>query len=169
MLTRSSLFCVLNTIYYSVSQLVGQKCWVCSPKVGCETVLRGLFKAKEDCLKPKKRHQQKMLNGFLMQDFYFKRRAGKLLSLLSDHLTSMQSKERKSAWEKRAVPIQYLRSDEMLTGLMSVALFYRYFRNLWNKKYLPSEKNKLSCQMLYCAGGARSSIALARMPRCNVI
>ncbi len=29
-LTRSSLFCVLNTIYYSVSQLVGQKCWVCS-------------------------------------------------------------------------------------------------------------------------------------------
>ncbi len=39
---RSSLFCVLNTIYYSVSQLVGQKCWVCSPKVGCETVLRGL-------------------------------------------------------------------------------------------------------------------------------
>ncbi len=27
-LTRSSLFCVLNTIYCSVSQLVGQKCWV---------------------------------------------------------------------------------------------------------------------------------------------
>ncbi len=40
-LTRLSLFCVLNTIYYSVSQLVGQKCWVCSPKVGCETVLSG--------------------------------------------------------------------------------------------------------------------------------
>ncbi len=40
-LTHSSLFCVLNTIYYSVSQLVGQKCWVCSPKVCCETVLRG--------------------------------------------------------------------------------------------------------------------------------
>ncbi len=40
-LTRSSLFCVINTIYYSVSQLVGQKCWVCSPKVRCETVLRG--------------------------------------------------------------------------------------------------------------------------------
>ncbi len=29
------------TIYYSVSQLVGQKCWVCSPKMGCETVLSG--------------------------------------------------------------------------------------------------------------------------------
>ncbi len=27
-LTWSSIFCVLNTIYYSVSQLVGQKCWV---------------------------------------------------------------------------------------------------------------------------------------------
>ncbi len=40
-LTRSSLFCILNTIYYSVSQLVGQKCWVCSPKVGRETVLSG--------------------------------------------------------------------------------------------------------------------------------
>ncbi len=40
-LTRSSLFCVLNTIYYSVSQLVGQKCWVWSPKVCCETVLSG--------------------------------------------------------------------------------------------------------------------------------
>ncbi len=48
-LTRSSFFCVLNTIYYSVSQLVGQKCWVCSPKVGQEIVLsgRGLFTAKE--------------------------------------------------------------------------------------------------------------------------
>ncbi len=41
-LTRSSFFCVLNTIYYSISQLVGQKCWVCSPKVGQETVLSGL-------------------------------------------------------------------------------------------------------------------------------
>ncbi len=40
-LTRSSLFCLLNTIYYSVSQLIGQKCWVCSPKVGCETVMSG--------------------------------------------------------------------------------------------------------------------------------
>ncbi len=30
-----------------------------------------------------------------------------------------------------------------------------------NKKSLTSEKNELSCQMLYCAGGARSSIALA--------
>ncbi len=39
MLTWSSLFCVLNTIYYSVSQL-GQTCWVCSPKVGCETILK---------------------------------------------------------------------------------------------------------------------------------
>ncbi len=100
-----------------------------------------------------------------MRDFYFKRRAGKLLSLLSDHLTQMQSKERKSVWEKRAVQIQYLRSDEMLTGLMSVALFYCYFRNLWNKKSLTSEKNELSCQMLYCAGGAHSSIALARTRR----
>ncbi len=45
-----------------------------------------------------------------------------------------------------------MRSDEMLTGLMSVSLFYRYFRNLlWNKKSLTSEKNELSCQMLYCA------------------
>ncbi len=38
-----------------------------------------------------------ILNVFLMQDFYFKRRAGKQLSLLSDHLTQMQFKERKSA------------------------------------------------------------------------
>ncbi len=75
-----------------------------------------------------------------MRDFYFKRSAGKLLTL-SDHLTQMQSKERKSAWEKRAVPIQYLRSDEMLTGLISVALFYRYFHNLRINKYLTSEKN----------------------------
>ncbi len=40
------------------------------------------------------------------------------------------------------------------------AIIPRYFRNtLWNKKSLTSEKNELSCQMLYCAGGARSSIA----------
>ncbi len=143
MLTRSSLFCVLNTIYYRVSQLVGQKCWVCSPKVGWESVWKGcgLFTAKETTST-----KNVILNAFLMQDFYFKRCAGKLLSLLSDHLTQMQSKERKSSWEKRAVPIQYMRSDEMLTGLMSVALFYRYFRNLlWNKKVSHLRKNKLSC------------------------
>ncbi len=117
----------------------------------------GLFTAKETTST-----KNVILNAFLMRDFYFKRHAGKLLTL-SDHLTQMQSKERKSAWEKRAVPIQYLRSDEMLTGLISVALFYRYFRNLlWINKYLTSEKNELSCQMLYCAGGARSSIALTR-------
>ncbi len=58
-----------------------------------------------------------------MRDFYFKRRAWKRLTILSDAV------QVKSAWEKRAVPIQYLRSDEMLTGLMSVSLFYRYFCN----------------------------------------
>ncbi len=143
-LTRSSLFGVLNTIYYSVSQLVGQKCWV------SKSGLRDCSEWVADYLQPKKRHQQKnvILNAFLMRDFYFKRHARKLLSFLSDHLTPRQSKERKSAWEKGSVPTQYLRSDEMLTGLMSVALFYRYFRNLWNKKSLTSEKNELSCQRL---------------------
>ncbi len=70
-LTRSSLFCVLNTIYYSVSQLVGQKFWVCSPKVGCQTVLIGsriIYSQRNDINK-------KTLNAFLMRDFYFKRRA----------------------------------------------------------------------------------------------
>ncbi len=86
-----------------------------------------------------------------------------LLSLRSDHRTPRQSKERKSAWEKRAVPIQYLRSDEILTGLMSVALFHVIFVTRYEIKSLTSEKNELSCQMLYCAGGARSSIALAQM------
>ncbi len=81
-LTRSSLFCVLNTIYYSVSQLVGQKCWVCSPKVG-----RGLFTAKETTST-----KNLILNAFLMRDFYFKRRARKRLTLLSDHLTPRQFK-----------------------------------------------------------------------------
>ncbi len=88
-LTRSSLFCVLNTIYYSVSQLVGQKCWVCSPKVGCETVLRGsqiVYSQRNDINK-----KNVILNAFLMRDFYFKRRAGNLLTL-SDHLTQMQFK-----------------------------------------------------------------------------
>ncbi len=80
MLTRSSLFCVLNTIYYSVSQLVGQNCWVCSPKVGCETVLRGsqiIYSQRNDI--------SKKLNSkcFILKDFYFKRHARKLLSLLS--------------------------------------------------------------------------------------
>ncbi len=40
-LTWLSLFCVLNTFYYSVSQLVGQMCWVCSSKAGRKTVLSG--------------------------------------------------------------------------------------------------------------------------------
>ncbi len=40
-LTWSSLFCVLNTIYNNVYQLVGQKFRVCSPKVGRKTVLSG--------------------------------------------------------------------------------------------------------------------------------
>ncbi len=64
--------------------------WACSPKVGRETVLSGsriVYGQRNDIV----------LIVFLMRDFYFKRRAGKLLSLLSDHLTQMQSKERKSA------------------------------------------------------------------------
>ncbi len=130
MLTRSSLFCVLNTIYYSVSQLVGQMCWVCSPKVGRETVLSGwriIYSQRNDI--NKKRNSKCFSDARLLL--------------------------------KGSVPIQYLRSDEMLTGLMSVALFYCYFRNLlWNKS-LTSEKNELFCQKLYCAGGARS-LALAR-------
>ncbi len=65
-----------------------------------------------------------------------------LLSLLSDHLTQMQSKERKSAWEKRSVPIQYLRSDEMLTGLMSVALFHVIFVTRYEIKSLSPQKKK---------------------------
>ncbi len=36
------------------------------------------------------------------------------------------------------------------------------------EKYLTSEKNELSCQMLYCAGGTRSSIALVRKRRRTV-
>ncbi len=67
-----------------------------------------------------------------------------LLSLLSDHLTQMQSKERKSAWEKRSVPIQYLRSDEMLTGLMSVALFHVIFVTRYEIKSLSPQK-KTNC------------------------
>ncbi len=64
MLTRSSLFSVLNTINYSVSQLVGQKCWVCSPKVGCETVLRGSrieYSQRNDI--NKKRNSNRGLHG----------------------------------------------------------------------------------------------------------
>ncbi len=53
---------------------------------------RGLFTAKETTST-----KNVILNAFLMRDFYFKRRAGKLLSFLSDHLTPRQSKERKSA------------------------------------------------------------------------
>ncbi len=96
-----------------------------------------------------------------MRDIYFKRRAWKLLSLLSDYLTPRQSKEKKSAWEKGSVPIQYLRSDEMLTGLMSVSLFHVILITRYEIKSLsPQKKNELSYQMLYCAGGSRSSIAL---------
>ncbi len=59
------------------------------PKSG----LRDRSERVADCLQPKKRHQQKnvILNAFLMRDFYFKRRAGNLLTL-SDHLTQMQFK-----------------------------------------------------------------------------
>ncbi len=71
LLTWSSLFCVLNTIYYRVSQLVGQKC---SPKFGCR-----LYKAKETTST-----KNVILNDFLMRDFYFKRRAWKRLTLLSE-------------------------------------------------------------------------------------
>ncbi len=48
---------------------------------------RGLFTAKET-----KSTKNVILNAFLMRDFYFKRRAWKLLSLLSDHLTPRQFK-----------------------------------------------------------------------------
>ncbi len=69
--------------------------------------------------------------------------------------------------KKSAVPIQYLRSDEMLTCLMSVSLFYRYFRNLlWNKKSLTSEKTNYPVRS-DVAGNAHSSIARANVvPRC---
>ncbi len=61
---------------------------------------------------PKKQHQQKtFLHVFLMLDFYFK---------TVD--TSIRSRLR----VKHAVLIQYLRSDEMLTGLISVSLLMLY-------------------------------------------
>ncbi len=86
-LTRLSLFCVLNTIYYSVSQLVGAgyaaQTWVARPF----WVGHGLFTAKETTST-----KNVILNAFLMQEFYFKRRAWKLLTLLSDHLTPRQFK-----------------------------------------------------------------------------
>ncbi len=47
----------------------------------------GLFTAKETTST-----KNIILNAFLMRDFYFKRRAGKLLSLRSDHLTRMQER-----------------------------------------------------------------------------
>ncbi len=54
--------------------------------------------------------------------------------------------------------MQYLWSDEMLTGLMPVSLFC----NLWNKKSLTSEKwTILSCQVLYRVHSVHSSIARA--------
>ncbi len=79
-LTWPPLFCVLNTTYYSVSQLVCQKCWVCSPNVGHETVLsrsRTVYSQRNDI------NKNVILNAFLMRDFYFKGRAWKLLTLLS--------------------------------------------------------------------------------------
>ncbi len=63
-----------------------QKCVV---RLVCEG--HGLFMAEEMTST-----KNVILNAFLMRDFYFKRRAGKLLTL-SDHLTQIQSKERKSA------------------------------------------------------------------------
>ncbi len=75
-LTRS-LFCVLNTIYYSVSQLVGQVArlfWVAGRGS------RIIYSQRNDI--------NKKLNS---KCFYFKRRALKQLSL-SDHLTPRQSK-----------------------------------------------------------------------------
>ncbi len=83
-LTRRHSSVCLNTICYSVSILVGQKWWVCSPKVGCETVLRGsriVYSQRNDI------NKKVILNAFLMRDFYFKRREWKPLTL-SDHLTS---------------------------------------------------------------------------------
>ncbi len=50
----------------------------------------------------------------------------------------------------------------MLTGLMSVSLFHVIFVARYEIKSLSPQ---LSCQMLYCAGGARSSKALARTRR----
>ncbi len=89
-----------------------------------------------------------------------KQRALWQVKLKESSLCSLKSYV-KSAWEKRAVPIHYLRSDEMLTGLMSVSLFYRYFRNLL------LNKSTLSCQILYCAGSTHSSIARVNAaPRC---
>ncbi len=126
--------------------------WVKSAGYAAQKWVAGLNTAKETTST-----KNVILNAFLMRDFYFKRRGWKLLSLLSDHLTQMQSKERKSAWEKHAVPIQYLRSDEVLTGLMSVSLLYRYFRKVkkqfwtladyvflkyWQKKLLTAALNK---------------------------
>ncbi len=62
--------------------------------------------------------------------------------------------------------MQYLWSDEMLTGLMPVSLFYRYFCNLWNKKSLTSEKRTiLSCQVLYRVHSVHSSTARVNVKR----
>ncbi len=76
------------------------------------------------------------------------------------HFCQMQFKV-KSAWENRAVLIQYLQSDEMLTDLMSMSLFYSYFCNLWYKKSLTTEKGTiLSGQMLYhvCIVHSRNAV-----------
>ncbi len=104
-------------------------------------------------------HKNVML-VFLMRDFYLKNMCMKAVD------TSVRCSLSKECLRKT----QYLRPDEMLTGLMSMSLFYRYFCNLlWNKKSLTSEKRTiLSCQMLYWAGSAYSSIARANAaPRCT--
>ncbi len=133
-LTLSSLFCELNTIYYSVSQLVGQK-WVARPFWEG----RGLFSAKETTST-----KNVILNAFLMRDFYFKRRAWKPLTL-SDHLTPRQSKERKSAWETRCPDsVSAVRWD--VDRFNDSVIIPRCFRNtLWNKKVSHLRKNELSC------------------------
>ncbi len=93
---------------------------------------------------PKKRHQQqKTLMFFWHKTFILKDVHESIW-----HFCQMQFKCLRKLW-----------SDEMLTGLMSVSLFYRYFCNLWNKKSLTSEKRTiLSCQMLYSVHSAHSSI-----------
>ncbi len=82
---------------------------------------RGLYTAKEMTLT-----KNVIQNAFLMRDFYFKIRT--CMKAVDTSVRCSLSKE--IVPEKSAGPIQYLWSDEMLTGLMSVALFYRYFRNL---------------------------------------
>ncbi len=51
---------------------------------------------------------------------------------------------------KERVPEKYLRSDEMLTALMSVSLFHVIFITRYEIKSLSPQKKRtiLSCQML---------------------